>query len=56
MKQALKYLFGVKLSHAIGVITEPRNKAMRLFTYEGIIITLINNLVGSNNNLYALLE
>ena len=26
---------------------------MRLFTYEGILITLINNLVGSHNNLMA---
>lgn len=26
---------------------------MRLFTYEGILITLVNNLVGSHNNLYA---
>ena len=54
MKRAMKYLFGVRLPHAIGTITEPRNKLMRLFTYEGIIITLINNLVGSHNNLYAI--
>jgi MFS family permease len=53
MKQALKYLFGVRIPHALGAIPEPRNKVMRLFTYEGILITLINNLVGSHNNLYA---
>ena len=53
MKQALKYLFGVRLPHAISAISEPNNKVMRLFIYEGIIITLINNMVGSHNNLYA---
>lgn len=54
MKQALKYLFGVRLPHAISAIREPNNKVMRLFIYEGIIITLINNMVGSHNNLYAI--
>jgi MFS family permease len=53
MKQALKYIFGVRIPHAVGTVTSPRNKVMRLFTYEGIIITLINNLVSSHNNLYA---
>jgi len=27
---------------------------MRLFTYEGILITLVNNLVGNHNNLFAI--
>jgi len=27
---------------------------MRLFTYEGILITLVNNLVGNHNNLFAM--
>lgn len=53
MKKAAKYLFGVRIPHAIGAIKAPRNHVMRLFTYEGILITLINNLVGSHNNLYA---
>lgn len=54
MRQALKYLFGVRIPHAIGSITASRNRVMRLFTYEGILITLINNLVGSHNNLFAI--
>lgn len=53
MKKSLEYLFGVRLPHAINTITAPRNRVMRLFTYEGILITLVNNLVGSHNNLYA---
>lgn len=53
MKNALKYLFGVRIPHAINAMTASRNQVMRLFTYEGILITLINNLVGSHNNFYA---
>lgn len=53
MKSALKYLFGTRIPHAIGAVTAPRNQVMRLFTYEGILITLINNLVSSHNNLFA---
>ena len=54
MKRALKYIFSVRIPHAVGAISAPRNRILRLFTYEGILITLINNLVGSNNNLYAI--
>lgn len=53
MRQALKFLFGVRIPHTIGEITASRNKVMRLFTKEGILITLTNNLVGSHNNLFA---
>jgi MFS family permease len=53
MKDALRYLFSVRIPHALSTITSPRSKVMRLFTYEGILITLINNLVSSHNNLYA---
>lgn len=53
MKSALRHLFCVRLPHALGAISDPRYRVMRLFTYEGILITLINNLVGSHNNLYA---
>lgn len=53
MKNALRHLFSVRVPHAIGAISDPRNRVVRLFTYEGILITLMNNLVGSNNNLYA---
>lgn len=53
MKNTLKHLFCVKLPHVIGSVSNPRYRVMRLFTYEGILITLINNLVGSHNNLYA---
>lgn len=53
MKNSLKYLFKVRLPHGISSITSPRNRVMRLFTYEGILFTLINNMVGNHNNLYA---
>ena len=53
MKNALSYLFGVRIPHAINAIAAPRYRVMRLFTFEGILITLINNLVSSHNNLYA---
>lgn len=54
MKQVLRYIFEVRIPHAIGTISDPGNRVMRLFTFEGILITLINNLVGSHNNLYAI--
>jgi len=31
----------------------PRNRLLLLFALEGMLITLVNNLVGSNNNLFA---
>ncbi|MBQ9767670.1 MAG: MFS transporter [Lachnospiraceae bacterium] len=34
-------------------ITEPGNRILLLFTLEGMLITLVNNLVGNNNNLFA---
>lgn len=54
MRQALRYIFEVRIPHAIAAMTAPRNRVIRLFTYEGILITLINNLVNSHNNLYAI--
>lgn len=54
MKKSIKYLFGVKIPHGFNAIVAPRNRTLRLFTYEGILITLINNLVGGHNNLYAI--
>lgn len=53
MKNIVKYLINVRIPHAINSIASPRNRIMRLFTYEGILITLINNLVGGHNNLFA---
>jgi MFS family permease len=53
MKRALKYLFDVRVPHAMSALTSPKNQVMKLFVSEGILITLINNLVGSHNNLYA---
>ncbi|MBQ8315964.1 MAG: MFS transporter, partial [Lachnospiraceae bacterium] len=38
---------------AVHKITEPGNRILLLFTFEGMLITLVNNLVGSNNNLFA---
>ncbi len=37
----------------IHIITSSRNRIPLLFTLEGILITLVNNLVANNNNLYA---
>ena len=34
-------------------ISEPGNRILLLFTLEGMLITLVNNLVGNNNNLFA---
>ncbi len=34
-------------------VTAPGNRILLLFTLEGILITLVNNLVGNNNNLFA---
>jgi MFS family permease len=33
--------------------TVPRNRILILFTLEGMLITLVNNLIGLNNNLFA---
>lgn len=42
------------LQKAVHKITEPGNRILLLFTFEGMLITLVNNLVGSNNNLFAM--
>ena len=34
-------------------ITEPGNRILLLFTLEGMLITIVNNLVGNNNNIFA---
>ncbi len=34
-------------------IAEPGNRILLLFTLEGMLITLVNNLVGNNNNIFA---
>lgn len=34
-------------------ITEPGNRLLLVFTLEGMLITLVNNLVGNNNNIFA---
>lgn len=34
-------------------IADPGNRILLLFTLDGMLITLVNNLVGSNNNLFA---
>lgn len=34
-------------------VTSPRNRILLLFTLEGMLITLVNLLVGNNNNLFA---
>lgn len=54
MKNTLKYLVKVRIPHAFRTITSFEYRTMRLFTYEGILITLVNNLVGNNNNFLAM--
>ncbi len=34
-------------------ITAPRNRLLQLFAIEGVLFTLVNNLIGNNNNLFA---
>lgn len=34
-------------------VTEPGSRLLLLFTLEGMLITLVNNLVGNNNNIFA---
>ena len=38
---------------AVHKITEPGNRILLLFTLEGMLITIVNNLVGNNNNIFA---
>lgn len=53
MGNILFYIFKVRIPHAINSFRSDENRTMRLFTYEGILITLINNLAGGHNNLFA---
>lgn len=53
MKGIVKYLFNVRIPHVIKSFSSPENQILRLFAIEGILNTLINNLVGSNNNMFA---
>ena len=54
MRNILYYIFRVRIPHALSSLTSSENRTMRLFTYEGILITLVNNLVGNHNNLFAI--
>jgi len=53
MKNILAYIVKVRIPHAVNSLTSSENRVLRLFTFEGILITMINNLVGSHNNLFA---
>ena len=53
MKNILAYIIKVRIPHAVNSLTSSENRVLRLFTFEGILITMINNLVGSHNNLFA---
>lgn len=48
-----KYIFCELIPHGIHSIAASRNRILLLFTLEGILFTLVNNLIGSNNNLFA---
>ena len=41
------------LQTAVSQMAEPKNRILILFTLEGMLITLVNNLIGNNNNLFA---
>lgn len=41
------------IPHMIHNITAPRNRLLQLFAIEGVLFTLVNNLIGNNNNLFA---
>ncbi|MHB8127651.1 MAG: MFS transporter [Mobilitalea sp.] len=50
--------FKIQLYHEIIAsllhnVTAPGNRILLIFTIEGILITLVNNMVGFNNNLFA---
>lgn len=53
MKNYKKQRYNEIINYFIHSVTSPRNRILLLFTLEGILITLVNNLVGNNNNLFA---
>lgn len=53
MKTKLHYIVHDLIPHMLHSITAPGNRILLLFTLEGILFTLVNNLIGNNNNLFA---
>lgn len=53
MKNKLKYLVSDLIPHYYRAAAAPQNRLVLLFTLEGILITLVNNLISGNNNLFA---
>lgn len=53
MNNVTKQRYQEKIRYLVHIVTSPNNRILLLFTLEGILITLINNLVGNNNNLFA---
>ncbi len=50
-----KFIYRLKhdIPHMIHNIKAPRNRLLQLFAIEGVLFTLVNNLINNNNNLFA---
>ena len=53
MNRSKNYSGNGFLQNVVYQMTEPKNRILVLFTLEGMLITLVNNLIGNNNNLFA---
>lgn len=53
MRDYKKQRYQKLIAYLVHKVTAPGNRILLLFTLEGILITLVNNLVGNNNNLFA---
>lgn len=53
MKNKLRYLYHELIPHMLRSVAAPGNQILLLFTIDGILITLVNNLIDANNNLFA---
>ncbi len=53
MRNYTKQRYKESLTVLFDNVTAPRNRILLLFTIEGILITLVNNIIGTNNNLFA---
>lgn len=53
MKNIIKQRYHERITGILYSMKAPGNRILLLFTIEGILITLVINLVGNNNNLFA---
>lgn len=54
MRTKLRYIVYELMPHMLHNVTAPGNRIILLFTLEGVLFTLVNNLIGNNNNLFAI--